>query len=358
MKKIQVQTDSFISIDEEGYFLQGELRLTDQNTGHNLLKNMAKAENGSFVSNIGNQYYFVEPFDEVLIAKSITVDKKANTYKDSWHIHCPYETDFTFALDSLRADEWDRFHGRTLHEDIPFVFSRQAQTQFFNLLDSFDDDSITWQGQRYEVLPLYTHTPEVDQEKWWTDVYVNEVNPRWNLAEPAEALKDMLPRLKLPKSRILVLGCGEGHDAALFAQSGHVVTGIDVSPEAIARAKKNYAHLSNLKFEMQDIFNLGTEYNEAYDYIFEHTCFCAINPTRRQEMVKIWNRVLAPGGHLMGVFFCWDKPEGPPFGGSEWELRQRLNKYYEFIFWGRWRKSLLRRQGRELFIFAKKKNLK
>lgn len=350
MKRLPIQTDSYIALDEEGYFLQGETRIIDPLTGSSLLKNLAKSENGSFVSHFNERYFFVEVFDEALIAKNVSVNK------NKWSIQCPYETEFYFSLDTLSVDEWDRFHGRTIAEDIPFVFSRQAQSQFFDLLEEFDDESITWQGQRYEVRPLHSNFSEVDQEKWWTDVYVNEVNPRWNLAEPAEALKDMLPRLKLPKSRILVLGCGEGHDAAFFAQGGHVVTGMDVSPEAITRAQKNYSHLNNLKFELKDIFSLDDSYNESYDYVFEHTCYCAINPSRRQEMVKIWNRVLAPGGHLMGVFFCWDKLEGPPFGGSEWELRQRLTKNYEFIFWGRWRKSLPRRHGRELFMLAKKKS--
>lgn len=348
MKKTQVLPDSFITLDEEGYFLQDEMRLNDQKTGYALLKNMAQDENGAFVSNVDSRYFFVEVFDEPLIAQFVSFEKSG------WQIICPYETLFSFNLNSLRVDEWDRFHGRT-KEDIPFVFSRKAQMQFFNLLEEFDDDSITWEGKNYPVQLLLKSFPEVDQEKWWSDVYVSEGNPRWNLAEPAEALKDMLPRLKLPKSRILVLGCGEGHDAAFFAQNGHIVTGIDVSPEAIKRAKKNYAQVSSLKFEMKDIFSLGSEYNERFDYVFEHTCYCAINPVRRQELVKIWNRVLAPGGHLMGVFFGWDKPQGPPFGGSEWELRQRLNKNYEFIFWGRWRHSLPRRQGREFFVFAKKK---
>lgn len=348
-RKTQVHPDLFIAIDEEGYFLQGEMRLSEQITGLNLLKNLAKAENGSFVSHFNERYFFVEAFDEPLVAQQVFFEK------NQWHILCPYEARFTFSLDTLTTDDWDRFHGRTT-EDLPFVFSRKAQAQFFNMLEEFDDDSITWKGKRYPIGAWLKEQPAVDEEKWWSDIYVNEVNPRWNLAEPAEALKDMLPRLKLPKSRILVLGCGEGHDAAFFAQNGHVVTGIDVSPEAITRAKKNYKDLASLNFEEKDIFSLPVEYNQRFDYVFEHTCFCAVNPARRQELVRVWNRVLAPGGHLMGVFFCWDKAEGPPFGGSEWELRQRLNKNYDFIFWGRWRKSLPRRQGRELFVLAKKKS--
>jgi hypothetical protein len=52
------------------------------------------------------------------------------------------------------------------------------------------------------------------------------------------------------------------------------------------------------------------------------------------------------------------KKQGPPYGGSEWELRQRLKDSFQFVFWGRWQKSLPKRQGKELFVYAQKKSLK
>ena len=163
MKKTQVHPDSFIAIDEEGYFLQCEMRLKEPTTGKTLLKNLAYAENGSFVSNADDRFFFVEAFDEPLVAQQVLCEK------DQWRIVCPYETYFDFSLSSLRVDEWDRFHGRT-HEKIPFVFSRKAQAQFFNSLEEFDDDSVSWQGKRYEVGPLWPDVSAVDQEKWWSDI--------------------------------------------------------------------------------------------------------------------------------------------------------------------------------------------
>jgi 2-polyprenyl-3-methyl-5-hydroxy-6-metoxy-1,4-benzoquinol methylase len=47
----------------------------------------------------------------------------------------------------------------------------------------------------------------------------------------------------MPRCRVLVLGCGEGHDAAFFAQNGHIVTGVDISPEAITRAQIDTLHM-------------------------------------------------------------------------------------------------------------------
>lgn len=44
--------------------------------------------------------------------------------------------------------------------------------------------------------------------------------------------------LPAPGSRVLEAGCGDGLNAIYLAQRGYVVTGVDVSPTAIARAKE------------------------------------------------------------------------------------------------------------------------
>ena len=150
------------------------------------------------------------------------------------------------------------------------------------------------------------------------------------------------------------MGCGEGHDAAYFAQAGHVVTAVDFSKEAIERGKKKYGEVEGLTFYQEDVFKLPQEWNHTFDLVVEHTCFCAVPPDQRDEFVRTWRRMLHEEGQLMGLFFSMEKRAGPPYGATEWELRKRLQPYFQFLFWGRWRKSLPQRQGRELFILAKK----
>lgn len=338
----------FVQIDEEGYGLSGDIRIQDPQVGAELLQNLQVHQGGTLLSTFGETPVIVEAFDEPLVAANVEFNQ------DGWHLILPYGVRTPFKLESLTVDEWDRFHGYTLR-NVPFVFSRSAQAEFFNLVDEYGDDYVEFRGQNYAIPPYWSDTPQVENESFWSNIYQTTENPGWNLGEPAEALKDMLQRLKIPKSRILVLGCGEGHDAAHFAQNGHIVTAVDISPDAIARGKKLYGHLPNLEFVEADIFKLPREFDQSFDVIFEHTCYCAINPQKRGELVKIWNRLLAPEGHLMGVFFAFEKRTGPPFGGSEWELRKRL-KGYQPIFWGRWQKSVPARQGKEFFVYSKKKN--
>lgn len=341
--------EHFVQIDEEGFALSGELRIHDPAAGAEILREMKLHDGGTLLSTFGETPVIVEAFDEPYVAGQIDVQN------GKWKILLPYDVEYSFKLESLSLDEWDRFHGRA-ENSIPFVLSRKAQASFFETLEDYDDDSITYAGKRYEIPTYWQAKPVLQTEKYWTDIYNQEGNPGWNLGEPAEALKDMLPRLKLPKSRILVLGCGEGHDAAHFAREGHAVTAVDISPEALARAKKLYGDLPNLKFLEMDFFKLPREFDKSFDIVFEHTCYCAVSPESRNDLIKIWNRVLTDQGQLMGVFFAFEKRQGPPYGGTEWELRQRLQSSYQFIFWGRWKKSVARRQGKELFVFAQRKS--
>lgn len=338
----------FLQIDEEGFPVLNELRVQDPELGAEVLSQLHFADNGAFVSQCGGVAVIVEAFDEPYVASQISLDS------EQWSINLPYDLKYTFSLESLSLDEWDRFHGKT-DSEIPFVMSRKAQATFFNLLEEFDDESISFNGETYEIPSYFPLKKEITQGDFWDQVYHDEGNPGWNLGQPAEALKDMLPRLKLPKSRVLVLGCGEGHDAALFAQAGHVVTGVDFSKEGLQRAQQQYGDLPGLSFVHEDIFKLDPRFHRAFDIVFEHTCYCAIPPERRRDLVKTWKQCLHEQGQLMGVFFTMYKKQGPPYGGSEWELRERLKSSFQFVFWGRWQKSIPSRQGKELFVLAQRK---
>ncbi len=338
----------FVQIDEEGFGLSREIRMQDPQAGQELLENLSLHEGGTLTSTFGGTPVIVEAFDEPYVAGQVEFESNL------WSIHLPYGVQMNFKLESLSLDEWDRFHGYA-ENNIPFVFSRKAQASFFNLLEEYGDDFIVSGGKTYDIPNYWAENPEVEKEAYWSKIYRSE-DPGWNLGEPALALQDMMPRLKISKSRILVLGCGDGHDAAFFAQAGHLVTAVDISPLALERAKKLYGHLENLKFLEADLFKLPREMDSSFDVVFEQTCYCAINPSRRQELVKVWNRLLTQDGHLMGVFFAFEKRQGPPFGGSEWELRRRLKGSYHPIFWGRWQNSVPRRQGKEFFVYLKREN--
>ena len=341
----------FLSIDENGqiFFDPEADPIRNPNDIHEIQQNLYINEQFLLLTEFQDETYIVESFDHPL--QIIAVQFKDNK------IYLQSSANNLLEADSTKwsVDAWDRFNGLTKSR-APFVLTDKAQEQLFNLCDSFDDEGFVAEGNYIATPPYYIDTPKIEKSEYWANVYQKEGTPGWDLAAASPILTDMLPRLKLPKSRILVLGCGEGHDAALFAEAGHVVTAVDFSPEGIKRGKEKYQHLSNLHFYQMDIFDIPTDWNHSFDLVVEHTCFCAIRPDQRNEMVRIWRRMLHEQGQLLSIFYVMEKRSGPPFGTTEWEVRKHLEKYFHFLFWSRWRQSVERRQGRELFVLAKKKS--
>lgn len=341
--------EKFIAIDEDGFFLIMGQRLENEDYCHALFLNLQRDEKGRFFSSVKDQKLWIEAFDEPLIARQITKNPDG-----TWTIHFHYGYSTPLILERLSLDEWDRFHGVTPN-GVPFVLSRSAQADFFQKLDSFDDDSIVVDSNSIPIPPWLLDDRAVDRGEFWNQRYQNKDTP-WDLDRPAQALEQAISQLKIPKQRILVLGCGTGTDAAYLAKLGHITTGVDISVDAIRQAKEKFGHVKNLNFLNADIFNLPQTLHKSFDLVFEHTCYCAISPSRRNELVEIWRRVLVSDGHILGIFFTMDRREAPPFGGSEWEIRQRLHKSFDFLYWTRWKKSIESRQGAELVIFARRKD--
>ncbi|MBX3020208.1 MAG: methyltransferase domain-containing protein [Bdellovibrionales bacterium] len=345
-----MSTDRYLPIDEEGYFVFDGRRVDDEELGRLLLNNIKPADANAYVTSMDGQEAWVEAFDAPLIARHVRFAPDGK----SGEIDLAYHSQARFDFSTLSVDEWDRFHGFT-QSGIPFVFSRGAQVEFFDLLDSFDDDSVTVKGTRFEVPPWLASFPEASTAKFWNDIYQSPEQP-WELNGETPVLTYVLPQLKLSKARVLVLGSGAGHDAAYLARQGHAVTAVDMSSDAIQKAKQAYGAIENLKFVQADAFALPQEWNGKFDLVFEHTCYCAITPDRRNELVSAWRRMLHSQGHLLGVFFVMEKRGGPAFGGSEWEVRERLRKNFDFLFWTRWHASIERRKSKELVVYAKKKS--
>jgi SAM-dependent methyltransferase len=204
-------------------------------------------------------------------------------------------------------------------------------------------------GKRFVIPPYYQQRGDVNHKEFWSDLYAAHDHP-WDLNGPHPALEPILPQIKIVKSRITNYGCGQGHDAAFLASKGHIVTGVDLSAEAIANAQKTYGHIPGLTYKQDDVFkNL-----QPCDVIFEHTLFCAISPDKRRDLISRWNQSLEANGYLLGIFFVMPKRFGPPYGGSEWELRSLLEKHFRLLYWKRWEQSPPRREGKELVVFAQK----
>jgi SAM-dependent methyltransferase len=169
-------------------------------------------------------------------------------------------------------------------------------------------------------------------ESFWAERYAQGDTP-WDKALPAPPLLEGIAR-GFFSGRILVPGCGKGHDANALAQiPGCSVVGLDIVPQAIDAARRTYvAPGVPLEFAVVDFFNLTADYAGAFDAVFEHTCFCAIDPAMRERYVTSATGALRKGGIFFGIFFINpDTDEGPPFAVSRAEIVRLFDPHFEVV---------------------------
>tara|TARA_B100001248_G_C27399436_1_gene468784 strand:+ start:9924 stop:10970 length:1047 start_codon:yes stop_codon:yes gene_type:complete len=285
-----------------------------------------RAKDHYFISQANHREFVIEAYDQILVIPQLIMER------GKWLFRPVEDVEFEINLNELYLDDWDRLLGRT-KDQIPFVLTDSAQEQVFKACDEYDDDSITFEGHIYPTPYYYQSNSSVNESSWWSAKYRENNKPGWDLEGHHPMLENAISTLKLNKSKILVTGSGKGHDAAFLAKQGHIVHGLDFSSEAITAAKSLYGEGDQLKWITADIF----DFNKlgVYDLVFDHTSYCAIQPKRRNELVRKWHQFLRDGGHLLGIFFAMDKQNGPPFGGSEWELAKRCEKGFRPIYWNR-----------------------
>ncbi len=155
----------------------------------------------------------------------------------------------------------------------------------------------------------------------WEKCYVEGHMP-WNKGAPSPPMLEWVHHHQ-PQGRALMPGCGVGHDLAMLVTQGVDATGLDLSPTAIEMAKATYPALTE-RFVVGDLFAMPADWLGHYDFVFEHTCLCALPPDLRADYEKAVHSVLKQGGLLVGVWFI--NPEmdpgesGPPFGIPTTEL--------------------------------------
>lgn len=188
----------------------------------------------------------------------------------------------------------------------------------------------------------------ITESSYWEERY-QEQTPRWDLGEAAPPFLSLLNSENKPNlGKTAVLGCGRGYDALLFAEHGFEVVGFDFAPTAIADSISLAKTTNNTaQFLQRDIFNLATEFPDYFDYVVEHTCFCAIPPERRTEYVQLVRSILRPNGELIALFFTHTRPGGPPFGSTPTEIRQYFEADFEILFLEPVLNSVPSRQGEE-----------
>jgi hypothetical protein len=111
----------------------------------------------------------------------------------------------------------------------------------------------------------------------------------WDRGQPSPALHRWLQSGALKPGRVLVPGCGHGHEIVDLIRSGCRVTAVDLAPTPVRRLR------------------------ETLQAVYEQTCLCALEPGSWQSYGdRLW-RWLEPGGRLFALFMQTGREGGPPY---------------------------------------------
>ena len=173
-------------------------------------------------------------------------------------------------------------------------------------------------------------TRDPDDPSFWDERFAVGFTP-WDEARTPPALLRFLERERGRLGRrVLIPGCGSGHEVAALDAAGFQVLAIDFAAAAIALARRVLSPaLAERCLRQADFFRFEDELDEPlarppFDWIYERAFLPALAPARWPQWAARVAMLLAPGGRLAGLFFVDaalpERRSGPPFVASRGEL--------------------------------------
>lgn len=166
----------------------------------------------------------------------------------------------------------------------------------------------------------------------WSLSYTSGRTP-WDMRRPHPELVSRLqadPTLGSGTvGRVLVPGCGRGHDALALASVGWDVTAVDIA-DALAPDTGRRLEDAGVRFEVADALAA----TGSYQMVFDHTFFCALEPTERHRFGVMVDSILDTGGVIASVVFPLGRPlaeGGPPYGMTADDLTDAMGAGFDQV---------------------------
>lgn len=126
----------------------------------------------------------------------------------------------------------------------------------------------------------------------------------WPVEGPTPYVKTLVRRLGSGRGRrALDLGCGEGRHTLLLANQGYDVTGLDLEPLAIRKARA-FLRRAGASATLVTGDSLDLRFPpERFDLVLDYGCFHHVVTRDWPRYIRQVIRVLKPGGHfVLSVF--------------------------------------------------------
>ncbi|NWK55206.1 methyltransferase domain-containing protein [Verrucomicrobiaceae bacterium N1E253] len=183
----------------------------------------------------------------------------------------------------------------------------------------------------------------------WEQRYLDDDIP-WDHGEAAPAIVEVVSRQIVPEgARVLVPGCGLGHDVRAWSDAGFAATGLDIASTALERARCRYG-TDGMSWLQADLFDPELPRRGLYDVVWEHTCYCTLPLELRSAYVDAVARLLKPGGLFCALFFTdtGNGPgEGPPYSADRDEVFELFSPMFDLAWEKRPDQAYTSRVGRE-----------
>ncbi|XP_017608623.1 thiocyanate methyltransferase 1-like isoform X2 [Gossypium arboreum] len=115
---------------------------------------------------------------------------------------------------------------------------------------------------------------KTDASAGWEESWKQGVTP-WDLGRPTPVILHLHHSGSLPMGRVLVPGCGTGYDVVAMACPGRYVVGLDISEEAIKKAKQVF-----LCHSARDEISMGSANPKLFKTRWR-TCYIDVSTMKR-----------------------------------------------------------------------------
>lgn len=151
----------------------------------------------------------------------------------------------------------------------------------------------------------------------------------WDHDRPNPALTEWLdaeaPGVVRCGSRVVVVGCGRGHDARELLRRGYDVTAFDCSESAIRLAKTLDPEHAACYFRAS-LFDLPVRWIHRFELVVEIHTLQSLRPVHRPAVMDGLARLVGTRGRLLAISHLAVEPareeSGPPWALTESELRE------------------------------------
>ncbi|MDR1269797.1 MAG: class I SAM-dependent methyltransferase [Planctomycetaceae bacterium] len=156
---------------------------------------------------------------------------------------------------------------------------------------------------------MSTTKNKLNLRDFWEKGYESEITP-FDIEEPDSWIAELEKQGKI-KGRVLDSGCGPGRTALYLSSLGYEVVGMDISNNAIERAKRKSAQKNcSTQFLQADMCTL-TDYEEQFDTVVDIGCLHSLfeEQLRRAYAITL-HRICRKGATLYIRAFSNANPTG------------------------------------------------